>query len=86
MPKTINHPMLPNDYTPEEYFLLTRSISNLYEKVKSPIDKFLIAFVYELHYTQSMAADSLGKSDYWVSVRMTNLKNFLAKKYKITLE
>lgn len=77
--------MLPSDYTPEEYFIITRSVTNLYEKIKNPIDKFLVAFVFELKYTQSMAADSLGKSDFWVSMRMEKIKKLLSKSYKIEL-
>lgn len=85
MPKTINHPLLPKDYTPEEYLIMSRSICNLYEILEDPTDKFLLAFVYELNYTQSMAAESLGKTDFWVSMRMTKIKKSLADRYKIKL-
>jgi len=85
MPKTINHPLLPKDYTPEEYLIMSRSICNLYETLADPIDKFLLAFVYELNYTQSMAAESLGKTDFWVSMRMNRIKKYLAERYRIKL-
>lgn len=76
---------MPKDYTPEEYLIMSRSICNLYETLEDPVDKFLLAFVYELNYTQSMAAESLGKTDFWVSTRMTKIKKYLAGRYKIKL-
>lgn len=75
--------MMPVDPTPEEYFFLTRSISNLYSKLPDPMDKFLLAFVYELKYSQDMAAESLNKSPGWVSQRLTKIKQVLSVKYKI---
>lgn len=76
---------MPKDYTPEEYLIMSRSICNLYEILEDPTDKFLLAFVFELNYTQSMAAESLGKTDFWVSMRMTKIKKSLADRYKIKL-
>lgn len=83
MPKKIVSPLLPEQYTPEEYFILTHSISNLYSKLESSTDKFLLAFVYELKYSQDMAGEALDKSPRWVSERMTKIKEHLAKRYRI---
>ena len=74
---------MPKKYTPEEYYFLTHSISNLYSKLSDPLDKFLLAFVYELKYSQDMAAESLDKSPGWVSRRLSTIKQLLSVKYKI---
>lgn len=83
MPKMVSHPLLPNDCTPEEYYFLKKSVADLYAKLSDPMDKFLLAFVYELNYTQDMAAESVNRSPGWVSQRMTKIKKILAVKYKI---
>ncbi len=85
MPKKVVNPLLPPSYTPEEYFFLTRTISNLYSKLDDPVDKFLLAFVYELKYTQDMAAESLDKSSRWVSKRMDRIKKDLLEKYNLNM-
>ena len=84
--KRINHPLMPSDATPEEYIFLTRSVISLYEQLPEAIDKFLIAFVYELGYTQDMAAEAIGKSPGWVSQRVAVIKKSLAKNYRIRID
>lgn len=46
-------------------------------------DKFLIAFVFELGYTQSMAANCLDISDAAVSKRIDRIRIKLKKVYKV---
>ena len=77
------HPLLPQDPTPEEYGVLMHCVGNLYNKLSDPTDKFLIAFVFELGYTQSMAANSLNVSNAAVSKRINRIRVKLKIKYKI---
>jgi len=58
-------------------------VGNLYNKLSDPTDKFLIAFVFELGYTQSMAANSLNVSNAAVSKRINRIRVKLKIKYKI---
>lgn len=74
---------MPPDYTPEEYFFIKHSIADLYCKISNPTDKFLVAFLFELNYSVDMAAESLGKSNGWVSQRTKKIKAMLSSKYKI---
>lgn len=81
--KRINNPLLPSDATPEEYMILQQAILNIYNALDDPTDKFLVAFVNELNYTQEMAAEAVGKSNKWVSVRMEKIREKLRVKYRI---
>lgn len=59
------------------------SVARLYNKLDDPIDKFLVAFVFELGYTQSMAANCLDKSDAAISKRIVRIKHKLKTQYKM---
>lgn len=72
-------PFLPPDATPEEYQVLSYALCDIYRKVSDPMDKFILAFVFELHYTQRMAALSLGVTDGYVSQRITKIRKRLSK-------
>lgn len=72
-------PFLPPDATPEEYQVLSYALCDIYRKVDDPMDKFILAFVFELHYTQRMAAISLGVSDGYVSQRIDKIRKRLSK-------
>lgn len=72
-------PFLPPDATPEEYQVLSYALCDIYQRVPDPVDKFLLAFVFELHYTQRMAAISLGLTDGYVSQRIAKIRQRLSK-------
>lgn len=72
-------PFLPPDATPEEYQVLSYALCDIYLKVTDPMDKFILAFVFELHYTQRMAAISLGVTDGYVSQRIDKIRRKLSK-------
>ena len=76
--------MLPQNPTPEEYFILMSSVGNLYRKVTDPIDKFIVALVFELGYTQTVVADCLEITSAAVSKRLKKIKKRLKTKYKIS--
>lgn len=71
------HPMLPPDYTPEEYKLLMFSVVNVYQRLEDPIDKFIVAMVYEMGYNANIAAMSLGISSPAVTMRIKKIKRIL---------
>ena len=57
-------------------------VARVYGKLIDPIDKFLIAFVFELGYTQTMAADCLDVSSAAVSKRLDKIRSKLKRRYK----
>jgi len=75
--------MLPQDPTTEEYNILMHCVSNLYDKLSDPTDKFLVAFVFELGYTQTMAANCLDVSDAAISKRIDRIRVKLKTRYKV---
>lgn len=50
---------MPEDITPEEVGLLNIAAVNLYQELLDPIDKFIVAFVYELGYSKFDCAQAL---------------------------
>jgi hypothetical protein len=71
-------PFLPPDPTPEEYQVLSYALCDIYQRIPDPVDKFILAFVFELHYTQRMAAISLGLSDGYISQRIDKIRKRLS--------
>lgn len=76
-----NHPLLPRDATKEEKEFLEFSIVNLYKSVKKEQDMFLIAFIHDLGYKKSMAAEILGISPTSITVRLNKIKARLEEGY-----
>lgn len=74
--------LLPSDYTPEEVAIVTHVVVNLYQKLNDPIDKFIVAFHYDLGYTTKMTSQSLGISDVSLFKRLTKIKKMLSYKYR----
>lgn len=56
------------------------SVCNVYTKLDDPVDKFLVAFVYELGYKQTIAARILGVTDAYISMKLKRIRNKLKKK------
>jgi len=72
---------LPNDYTPEEleiYNVMMRKVyepthtAYIYKMIEDPIDKFLLAWVFELGKTRRSAqiALNLSKATIWKRVKI----------------
>lgn len=85
MPKRIKNPLLPIDATPEEYEIVQYSLTNIYSQFDDPIDKFIIAFCFELNYTQSLAADCLGVPTSQVPKRVSRIKQALLSSHKANI-
>lgn len=79
------YPSLPPDPTPEEKQLLFEwDTASLYQAVPGIMDKFIIAMVFELGYSQTITAWILGVSDGYISQRITRLKKRLQKEYNLS--
>lgn len=79
------YPKLPPDATIEEKELLFEwDAASLYQRVPGLMDKFIIAMVFELNYSQTVVAMCLGVSDGYVSQRLSRVKKRLQKEYNIS--
>lgn len=78
---SFNNPLLPKDATPEEVEFLEFSLCNLYKSLETKEDMFLVAFIYELGYKKSLAAEILGVSNTTVTFRLEKIKTYLKGGY-----
>lgn len=76
-----SHELLPEDATQEEIEFLEFGVCNLYKALERKEDMFLVAFIYELGYKKSMAAEILGVSNATISSRLRSLEARLANGY-----
>lgn len=76
-----NHPLLPEDATPEEVEFLEYSIVNLYRSLETKENMFLVAFCYDLGYKKSLAAEVLGLSNASITSRLENIEIKLKELY-----
>lgn len=83
---------LPNDFTPEEYelfrFLTTGDDSpidttHIYKLLPDPVDKFLLCYIFEAHYTRRQAEIALGLSKATIWSRLKRIKAVIRKDAKI---
>lgn len=75
------HALLPNDATPEEVEFIEFSVCNLYASLERKEDMFLVAFIYELGYKKSLAAEILGVSNATITSRLNDIENNLRAGY-----
>jgi hypothetical protein len=54
--------ILPSDYTPEEEKIVSSMAVSLYQKFDDPMDKFIIAMVFDSGYGREETALALGIS------------------------
>jgi len=73
--------LLPNDATPEEKEFLSYALVNLYRSIGSKEDMFLVAFIHELGYKKSLAAEILGLSNGAISHRLRAIEDRLRNGY-----
>lgn len=73
--------ILPSDATPEEVEFFEYSICNLYKSLPRREDMFLVAFVHELGYKKTIAAEILGVSPSTITVRLKQIKKQLKEEY-----
>jgi len=83
---------LPEDYTPIErelYDLLVRGVEppnhtvEVYKLLEDPMDKFLLAFVYDLGNTRKQAEIASGLSKRTIWKRLKRVKRIVGKHYGI---
>lgn len=75
---------LPPEATPEEKsILLEWDAASLYQNIPGLMDKFIIAMVYELGYTQNTVAMCLSVSEGYISQRLSRVKKRLKKEYNL---
>jgi len=82
---------LPSDFSEMELelynLLVTGNTHNttvsLYKKLDDPVDKFLVAYVFELGYTRKLAGEVLSLSKATVWSRIKRIKRTLKECYKI---
>lgn len=82
-----NHPLLPPDYTKEEYLIIMHAIAQIYSQF-SDEDKFIICSVFECGYKHWVVADILGKERSYVSHRIRTIRQKLSPKthQKVSVE
>lgn len=74
--------LLPSDYTPEEVAIVKQVVVNVYQKLIDPIDKFIVAFHYDLGYPTTMTSKALRMSDVSLFKRLKKIKKILLIKYR----
>lgn len=74
-----NHPLLPPDYTKEEYQILMYAIAQIYAQFTDE-DKFIICSVFECGYKHWVVAEMLGKERSYVSHRVKAIRTKLSPK------
>ena len=75
------HPLLPPKASRSEYQILMLGVVNLYQKLNDPVDKFIVAFVFECGYRQTVAADILDVTDATITKRIEKIKKMLTVSY-----
>ena len=73
--------VMPSDPTPEEIKIVTFSKVLVYEKLEDPLDKLIVALVYELDYGKENAALAAGVHYKTVWSRIKKIKRILESHY-----
>lgn len=68
---------LPEDATVEERKIANFAYANIYSLIPDPIDKFIVAFVFDLGNSVLMTAIALGLSRITVHRRTQKIKHLL---------
>lgn len=77
----VNHWLLPDDATKDEKDIFLYSVTDIYNQFNDPLDKLLIALVFELDYPQWFAAKILDRQEVTVSLRIKKIKTVLSRAY-----
>lgn len=87
----MQQPRLPGDFTETEYELYTYlvtgdvfpiSTSGVYALIEDPIDKFLVAYVFELGNTRRQAEVALGLSKATIWKRINKIRAVLYNHFR----
>lgn len=68
---------LPDDRTPEEVKILDAIMSDIYQMLDDPSDKFILAFCFHLGYGKEETARALGVSHVSVWKRIKKIQKLL---------
>lgn len=83
---------LPNDATPEEleiYDVMVKRTSSrrgtehLYSLIEDPIDKFILAWVFDMGHSQKSCETAVGRSKVAIWTRIKRIRTILAR-YGVT--
>lgn len=80
------HWMLPIDPTPEEKEIALYGIESIYSKFSDPLDKLIIAMVFELGYPRQMVARTTARSPKTVWLRIKKIRTVLSTSHKSYLK
>lgn len=75
---------LPDDRTPEETKILDAIMSDIYQELEDPKDKFILAFCFHLGYGKEETARALGVSHVSVWKRIKKIRRKLEPMKKTT--
>lgn len=73
---------LPKDVTETELELLEMVAVNVYTKLENPVDKYILAMIYDIGYPHGQVAESLGISRQALYYRIENIKKILNSNYE----
>ena len=77
--------LLPPDPTPEERKIINMIIVDLYRQLEDPVDKFILAFAFDLGYPKDDTARALEISHVAVWKRIQKIRKLLEPAYKEAL-
>ncbi len=77
---------MPPDPTPEEKQIAMYSLLHVYNQFPDPIDKIILAFVFELGYPQKFVALSLDKQEKTISARVKKIRTILTKSHRVYIK
>lgn len=72
---------LPPDPTPEEVKIVATAHALIYSKLKDPVDKFIVAYVFDMGYPRQDCAIALGVHYKTVWARIKKIKQTLGTAY-----
>lgn len=73
--------LLPPDPTPEERKIINMLVVDLYRKLDDPVDKFILAFAFDLGYPKEDTARALDMSHVAVWKRIQKIRKLLEPSY-----
>ena len=83
---TRKHWLLPEDATKCEKDIFMCTVENIYNHFDDPIDKLIIALVFELDYPQTSVSQIVGRNIPTVSLRVKKIKTILSTTYRAYLK
>jgi hypothetical protein len=73
---------IPTDVTQDELAILGLMATEIYQMFPDPIDKFIVAMVYELGYSKFEVSHALGISSPAITIRDQRIRRKLMRVYR----